>query len=1069
MKATRVTINKINPPELPDVVLREGVFRLLDQKKHHKVTWISSLAGSGKTTLVASYLKNREFPCLWYEIDKGDVDIATFFYYLGISAGKIGLVEQELLPVLTPEYLPGVMIFARRFFENFCSLLVAPFYFVFDNYHEIPPESPFHEVFKSCLSGISPEIHVLVMSRVAPPQVFASMLANGEMRTIGSSDLLLSLEESRELLKLQTGKKLPDKIVSNLHEITKGWAAGLVLMAKSTQNQNATPVISDNFIPETIFQYFASELFDKTEEKQKEFLLKTAFLPKMTSSMANTLTDRNDAERILSHLRRNHLFTDMFPGPTRVYQYHPLFREFLKRKATEILDDEQIHNLKRHAGQLLREFGEFEEAIDIFFESKDFRSLVELILEHARELIQHGRHKTLAQWISKIPEDILIEDPWLLFWLGVSFLHTSALEARKYLKDALDLFKNQGDVTGLFLSWSSIVESIIFEWNDFKKLDQWLDWFEKHVSTKEAQLPPEIEAKVAITRAAALVVRRPNKGEISALLEKATALSREIPDTNLYMDAISWAITHSAWTGDFTKIEAIQKETQKLTSSKMATPAMLLHWKWLDISTRTCTMEGIDSALDEVSDALEIVKETGLYIWEHLFLMPAIFISFVVGDLTSASKFMERFQSILDISHYHIFSVYHYFRALYNVHTGNLVQAKADAEIAVKIAEETAYILPTLLCRFQLAYVLSELGEITRSREELSHVYKSAVQMKSRILEFMSLALSAKIAFDQGHEKEGIRHLRKAFTLGKNQGFFTMAWWWHAPTVGRLCSKALAEGIEVEYVRKMIRLNRLTPDPACRYDAHNWPWPLQIRTLDRFQIIKNDEPIRFSRKAQKMPVKLLKVLIAYGGIEVHADKIIDALWYDSDGDMGHNAFSTTLNRLRNLLGIKNVLHLKDGKLTLDRDYCAVDTWVFNDVLDEADTLWKQGAKKGAITLYEKALEIYRSHFLADEPEEHWMIPLREHLKNKFISTITRIGKYFEKEGEFEDAIKYYERGLSADNLEELFYQRIMLCNKALGRKAEALKAYKRCEHVFRAILNIDPSLETKRIYKEISG
>ncbi len=329
MKRKQVTINKLTPPELPKVVLRKHLFRILDKKEHYQATWVSAMAGSGKTTLVASYLNNGNFPCLWYQMDEGDSDIATFFYYLGLAVKKATPRKRKSLPFLTPEYLPGVSVFARRFFENLCSRVSPPFYLIFDNYHEISPASPFHDVFKDALSGISPDIHIIVMSRTDPPQAFAGMLANNKMRIIGSNHLSLNLEESKEIIRIETGKKLSGKIIERIYEKTLGWAAGLILIAKTTGADDTTPRLSDTFIPEKIFDYFAIELFDKMNKTYREFLLKTAFLPSITISMAKALTGKDDAYRILSSLRSKHLFTEKFSTPARLYQYHPLFREFL--------------------------------------------------------------------------------------------------------------------------------------------------------------------------------------------------------------------------------------------------------------------------------------------------------------------------------------------------------------------------------------------------------------------------------------------------------------------------------------------------------------------------------------------------------------------------------------------------------------------------------------------------------------------------------------------------------------------------------------------------------------------
>ena len=86
-------------------------------------------------------------------------------------------------------------------------------------------------------------------------------------------------------------------------------------------------------------------------------------------------------------------------------------------------------------------------------------------------------------------------------------------------------------------------------------------------------------------------------------------------------------------------------------------------------------------------------------------------------------------------------------------------------------------------------------------------------------------------------------------------------------------------------------------------------------------------------------------MVAYGGIEVNTEQIIDALWYEADGDMAHSALSTTLNRLRKLIGIKDIIQLQDGKVSLNQNYCRIDTWAFERTLNEAETLWKKGEEK----------------------------------------------------------------------------------------------------------------------------
>lgn len=1066
MGKKQASINKITPPELPEVVLRERLFRLLDEKQHYQVTWISGMAGSGKTTLVASYLAARNVPCLWYRIDEGDIDLANFFYYLGMAAKKATPRKRKPLPLLTPEYFPGVSVFSQRYFENLSTRLTPPFFIVFDDYHAIPLTAQFHKVFLDGISYVSPDIHIIVLSRADPPPAFTSMIANNRMRILDSNDLRLNFNESKKIVGIQSRKSLPLKTIEKIHEKTQGWAAGLILIAKNIKAGDTLPGHIEAFTPTEIFDYFAGELFDKAEENIREFLLKTAFSPAMTADLARALTGLADTGHILSLLRRNHIFIERFSSLDPSYRYHPLLREFLISRAGETFDRDEISRLKKRTAELLEASGQVEDAVDLFFEAKDYKNLIISIRKQAKELIAQGRNRTLEQWIRKIPEDILKNNPWLLYWLGVSCQHFSAAEARGYFENAFHLFKKSQDFAGLYLSWAGIIDSIACEWNYFTEFDQWIEWLDNRIRSGHSFPSRDIEAKVTVCMMCALVIRNPERPDIIRWVERALSLSRKSSNINLRIQAIDWAMMYYSWIGDFAGTETIRDESKELVKSYSTSPSMMIHWKWIDISTRLSTMTDIEAAPVEISEALDLVNHAGLHVWEHIFFMPGIFASLLLGKLSKADYYLKRFESILDNAHFHGYAVFHHFAGLYNLLKGNSLRALAHAKTAVKLSDETGYVFATIVCRIQLAFILHEQGKSHEALKELSHAYSSALETKSSIYEFMCLIINTKIAMDQGRKEEGLGLLRKALSLGRIHNYVNMIWWWHPTIVSQLCERALMEGIEVEYVKKLIRAHKLVPESP-PYHIENWPWALKIHTFDRFQIIKDGKPLRFEGKAQKRPIELLKVLIACGGVETSVENIIDALWYEADGDMAQSAFSTTLNRLRKLIGHKEAIQLQDGKLTIDQKYCWIDTRAFSNTLNEADDLWERGKEKEASDLYEKAITIYAGHFLAEESGKHWIVPIRERLKNLFLTAVTKLGMFCEQEKEFEKATGYYMKGLTVDNLEETFYQRLMVCFHNLGRHADAVKVYRRCRDILEAVLGVAPSEKTEEIYKKI--
>ncbi|MGV8122235.1 MAG: hypothetical protein AB2L14_20935 [Candidatus Xenobiia bacterium LiM19] len=72
-------IAKITMPKASGIIKRQRLFDHLDSLHDKPITWITSPAGSGKTTLVSSWLSERNFHSLWYQLDEGDAHLADFF------------------------------------------------------------------------------------------------------------------------------------------------------------------------------------------------------------------------------------------------------------------------------------------------------------------------------------------------------------------------------------------------------------------------------------------------------------------------------------------------------------------------------------------------------------------------------------------------------------------------------------------------------------------------------------------------------------------------------------------------------------------------------------------------------------------------------------------------------------------------------------------------------------------------------------------------------------------------------------------------------------------------------
>ncbi len=238
-------------------------------------------------------------------------------------------------------------------------------------------------------------------------------------------------------------------------------------------------------------------------------------------------------------------------------------------------------------------------------------------------------------------------------------------------------------------------------------------------------------------------------------------------------------------------------------------------------------------------------------------------------------------------------------------------------------------------------------------------------------------------------------------------------------------------------------------------------WPLKIYTLGKFELVRNGVPIRFSRKIPRKSLALLKALIAFGGKEVCESRVSDELWPEAEGDAAHNDFKTTLRRLRQLIGIQDVILFKEGKLTLNQTLSWLDSWEFENLLDEADDAARLGNRNKSIQLMKKAVCMYHGHFLDGDLTETYSISPHFRLKDKLLCCLWKLGGYHEDQNQFEEAIEYYNKGIEMHELAEEFYQKLVMCHNRLGHITEALEVSLHLKKVLSIATKKSPSLQAK--------
>jgi two-component SAPR family response regulator len=235
----------------------------------------------------------------------------------------------------------------------------------------------------------------------------------------------------------------------------------------------------------------------------------------------------------------------------------------------------------------------------------------------------------------------------------------------------------------------------------------------------------------------------------------------------------------------------------------------------------------------------------------------------------------------------------------------------------------------------------------------------------------------------------------------------------------------------------------------------------RVHVLGRFRLLAGDTPITIPPRLRK-PQELLQALIAFGGTEVGAGVLIDALWPDSEGDAAYHALESALYRLRQLLGARDAVRMEGGKVSLNRDQFWVDMWQFEEELQrphdpDADNIERIGRLRLP----------YQGHFLQHETEKPWVLKARQDLRDSLLRAIRDAARECERARRWEDAATLYRSGLELDSLDEGLYRGLMLCHHELGDRSEALQIYRRCRELLTRFFGILPNAKTQALYHSV--
>jgi ATP/maltotriose-dependent transcriptional regulator MalT/DNA-binding SARP family transcriptional activator len=1074
---------KLLPPRpAPALLPRPRLTERLLANLAHPVTLVAANAGSGKTTLVADFVRSHAHKFVWYQLEHSDADPLVFLGYLthGIKQavpafGEVMLSylhESAAELAQAPERAVDVLL--NEVLEHVDQQLIV----VLDDYHHLGAETAVHAVVDRLLAYLPDVMHIIIISRDVPPLSLARLRSQASLAIIDRGELLFTDEETQELFRKVFDLELTPEQLSEYRERTHGWITALQLVRQVAQRQamareGGAPDLSEILrqSERDIFDYFAEEVFADEPTEVQQLLLRISLLERLDVETCGRLYPGEGCSAVLPALvRRNVFITVASDERGEEYRLHPLFQGFLRRRLRSEIGQNGVAAEHARIADYFLDRQTWEQAVSHLLAAEDFERAATVISEKGGAWIASGALSSLVSTAAALPPAVVEKYPRALAYRAeVARLRGHYDSAQMLFSRAVALLREQADHEGEAEALHSLatIERRRGECGTaFTYLDR---------ATELTDERSVVRIKCGNTRGLCLMAT----GELAAAEREFRAALQfaEEQGNEHYMRLIAHNLgLPAAIRGDFG--EALRWSRRMLREDPSLPPVPQEATGHLNVARFNSYRGELAECEQHLDRALEICQ-----LFNLVALRAEIFETYgnlyrERGDAARAAEFYERAvraydEAGADLVRTELLEE----QALLFLQTGNVAAARAQLDRLVTARAGAGDELRYHTASLARGRVIYAQGEAEKARDDLEPARVYFHSHKLYYFEAQACLALAYCELSAGRDQEMLEHLRRTLDLAARYDYEN----WLQRELQRnprlLAHADAAELLPAEVREQLINAAPQQPVQAAQavhVAVSAAPvTDLTINVLGPVEILRDPKkPLAADAWTTKRARDILCFIATRKHRRASKDTIIDTFWGEADFDVVEKNFHPTVSHIRKALNSnqslkQNFLLYRDGDYLLNPEFSyRIDTEEFDRLVTGGEAARRAREFERCIESYERAVTLYRGAFMQGSYDD-WVEEQRSYYREQHLRMLESLAAVAQKMQEWQRSLNLAQQILHDDPYREDIHCMIMRAHAAMGNRVAVKEQYENLSRLLRKELGVDPAAETKKVYQEL--